>query len=101
MVFTIPEELRFSCLSCKNSFKVSAFGIGDREEIFCPLCGEKMSWLEALEEGVRREILAQAKEHLDRVVDRLQNDPLKGSDGITAEVLKLILKEEVSAQNED
>ena len=101
MAFTIPEELRFTCLSCKSSFKVPAFAVSGREEVFCPLCGERMSWLEALEEGVRREILAQVKEDLDRIVDRLQSDPLTHSDEITAEVLKLILKEDVGAQSED
>ena len=101
MAFTIPEELRFTCLSCKSSFKVPAYAVSGREEIFCPLSGERMSWLEALEEGVRREILAQVKEDLDRTVDRLQSDPLTHSDEITAEVLKLILKEDVGAQSED
>jgi len=99
MAFTIPEELRFTCLSCKSSFKVSALAVSGREEIFCPLCGERMNWLEALEEGVRREILAQVKENLERIVDRLQSDPLTRSDEITAEVLKLILKEGLGAQN--
>ena len=101
MAFTIPEQLRFTCLSCKSSFKVPAFAISGREEIFCPLCAEKMSWLEALEEGVCKEILAQVKEELDRAADRLQSDPLARSDEITAEVLKLIFKEDVGAHDDD
>jgi len=101
MAFTIPEELRFTCLGCKSSFKIPAFALSGREEVYCPLCAEKMGWLEALEESVRREILAQVKEELDRAVDRLQSDPLTRGDDITAEVLKLILQDDIGAHNDD
>ncbi len=93
MAFTIPEELRFICLSCKGSFTVSAFAVSGREELLCPFCGEKMNWLDALDEDIRREVLFRVKEKVEELVDFLQNKPSATDDGITVELLENILRE--------
>jgi uncharacterized Zn finger protein (UPF0148 family) len=101
MAFTVPEELRFICLSCEGSFVVSAFAISGREELFCPFCGEKMNWLDALEEDIRQEVLVQIKEEVEELVDSLQGKSLAQNEEVTVELLKSILREKRNRRDKE
>jgi hypothetical protein len=92
MAFTIPEMLRFTC-GCGCTFDLPSLELSGRDSLFCPLCGEKMGWLEALDARTRREIIAEAREDVENVIDYLLANSQMSEDELTPEIMQLILKE--------
>ncbi len=92
MAFTIPDMLRFTC-SCGVWFDLPAKCVSGKESLYCPICKAEMGWLDALDPGLRREILAQAREEIDGLIDYLQAQGGPGEAEMTPEIMQLILKE--------
>ncbi len=97
MAFTIPEMLRFTC-RCGAWFDLPAKCLSGRDNVYCPLCAAEMGWMDAIDPVLLREILAQAREEVDSLIDYLQAQGKLGEAEITPEVMQLILKEVIKAR---
>ncbi|OGK11148.1 MAG: hypothetical protein A2Y63_04900 [Candidatus Riflebacteria bacterium RBG_13_59_9] len=93
MAFTIPEKLHFICVHCAGEFALRARAISGREQLTCPFCSEQMNWLEALDYGIRREILAQVKEKIVQLVWRVKQSEGIREEEISAEVLERVMRQ--------
>jgi hypothetical protein len=97
MAFTIPEMLRFTC-HCGAWYDLPAKCLSGRDTVFCPLCATETGWMDAIDPVLLREILVQAREEVDSLIDYLQANGGIGEAEMTPEVMQLILKEVIKAR---
>jgi hypothetical protein len=97
MAFTVPETFHFAC-RCGGTFELAARQLSGRDSVYCPLCGVKLGWLDALEPRQRREIIDCAREDVEGLLDYLQKNGPPGDSQLTPEIMQLILKEVIRSR---